>query len=189
MRRLYYLLFIPLAFCLSCINNPRGNRPDNIAKPDSLVTAKPDALKKEDIRYRPVDVDTAVFEKDLSLYGKPCHLKISSYSLNDSGVRVTLEDSTVVIHNTASRIILTHNGLPVIDKTITKASFKDSISDYIIRMSTLENVTFEFARTNRLYFKCWLSDESGKQEIEFAIFYQGPRRSELNYWRGLTVYY
>lgn len=189
MRHLCHLLIILLLGCSACINSSEGNSRENAVQTDGGGNVQPVAVKQDIMRYRPLNFDTTVFEKDLSMYNKPYHLKISAYSLNDSGVAIKMNDSTVVIHNTASRIILTQGGRPVIDKIITKTDFKDSISNYTYRISTLRDVTYEAVRTNRLYFNCWLSNEAGKHEMKFAIFYQGPHKGRLDFWKGLILNY
>jgi len=188
MRQFKYLHYyvLPLFIFCSC---GQGNKND---KEKSKNNFTEESIQTE---YQPIDIDTIVTEKALSMYNELYNLKMIQYCLNDSAIinEIQMENENAhltkktisVSHNYSAKIILIKNNKEVFTKQITKDIFKDSLQTEFLKTLTLREIQYDFVRTNRLYFKANLIalNTGLVEEFRFAIYYQTEKIGQLDFWR------
>jgi hypothetical protein len=158
-------------------------------------TSAENHLQPIDTIYQAVNFDTVSSSQPLEMYNEPYDLTIQKYSLNDSAVinpvYRTREDEPdkmdtllSISHNQTCRILLKKFDEIVLEKTIDKSVFADSLSNEILIHHSLYLIEFVGVRTNRLYFNLGIGIPSTGiiYKAKAAIFYRTSQRGEFSIW-------
>ena len=136
--------------------------------------------------YWQLDFDTITVEQKVRIENEFYDLTIKSYSLNDSSIsRINDYDkSKAIYHDYETEILLTLESDTVLQSTLTKETFSDSLSGDFYKYAVLHNIEYSSIRTNRLYFKAFLNvpDTDWGTRPKFAIFFRTSKKGQINYW-------
>lgn len=191
MGRLGQTVFLVSFMLFSCGQSKQAEEPK---KEDSVYQHYLDVIKSQsgDIKrnYRPLDTDTLVSEKEISLNNQSYSLKIIRYCLNDSAVvnQVWRNVNTApnefdISHNYSERISLTKGNDLIFYKEIFKDAFKDRMDtdDYLRKL--LFDIQYNFEKANRLYFTATFVDPDTNriEEIGFALLHSTEKTGQLDF--------
>ena len=136
-----------------------------------------------------LDFDTAQTSSDIRIENDNYVVRTEVYCLNDSSI-VSINDINNdaiyrdVYHDYQASIYLIREQDTTFSINLTKAAFKDSLSDEFFEASVLSSIEYESVRSNRLYFKVWLNvpDTDWMIESEMAVFYRTNKKGRVDYW-------
>src|SRR6478609_964713 len=185
----FYILFL----LFSCGQPQETTKAQDSLSVDTMMTTEAiesqDTIKK---RYRIINNDTLVSEKNISLNNESYSLKIIKYCSNDSAVinEVFFNNKNgngtykelAISHNYVEQIILSKGNEIIFDKLISKDSLKAVIDEGHYKRLSLYDIQYDFEKTNKMNFKATLvnNDTNWVEEIEFAIFYKTEKVGQLD---------
>ena len=141
------------------------------------------------INYWEIKTDTAIQIDTVRIGNDFYQLEIKTFSLNDSSIIRwnTLNKPTTykdIYHSYATDLTLKKGKTIILKSKIDNETFKDSLDGDFLNHSILKEVSFDFVRSNRLYFKSKFNvpDTGWMFENQFAIFYKTNKKGQINFW-------
>lgn len=175
------ILFLVL---LSCSSNT-----DNESLKENTRTEAFNEMVDTSTTFWQLDFDTTKATITVPIDNDSYLLKIATYSLNDSSIIWinSLNKGKIykeVYHNYESLIRLIHHDEAVLDITLDKQTFKDSLSHEFYDRSVIWNIEYNSVRSNRLYFTVDLlvPDTDWMAKGEMAVFYRTSKKGQIDFW-------
>lgn len=173
----YPIIVLLIVFISGCTEQPK------------TITQKTPDKVEEHYHYLPNDYDTITDTLQLSMYNDPYTLFIRKYCLNDNAIyqNAVHNDSVhevYIAHNYNTDLVLLKRGEEVLNRTISKSVFEDSLHFAFFENAVLKSIQYNGVRSNRLYFRAFLEDMSTHKEEEFYLdmYYQTAKKGEIHAW-------